>query len=70
VYAHAVYSATEEYVASLIDETLGQTVDASHAGIGMQTAASLLTMLIANAHNHCGEIVALKGLQGLKGHPV
>lgn len=69
-YAHAVYSAKEAYLASIIDETLQLPIDATKAGMGMQTAVSLLNMLLANAHKHCGEIAALKGLQGLKRHPV
>jgi hypothetical protein len=68
--AYAVYSAKEAYLASIIDETLKLPIDATKAGMGMQTAVSLLNMLLANAHNHCGEIAALKGLQGLKRHPV
>lgn len=68
-YARAVYSATEDYLVTLSDDTLYQAVDASDIGLGVRTAASILTMLLGNAHNHCGEISALKGMQGLKGYP-
>jgi hypothetical protein len=68
-YAHGVYGATEDYLSSIGDETLGESVDVSDAGLGVRTVAFLLAMLLANVHNHCGEIAAIKGLQGLKGYP-
>jgi hypothetical protein len=69
-YAHAVYAATDDYLASITDETLQEPIDVSSIGLGMQTVASLLTILLANVNNHCGEISTLKGLQGLTGYPM
>ena len=68
-YARAVYSATEDYLGSIGDEALYQPIDVTGIGLGVRTAASVLSMLLGNAHNHCGEISALKGLQGLTGYP-
>ena len=68
-YARAVYGATEDYLSSIGDEMLRESVDVSDAGLGDRTVAVLLTMLLANVHNPCGEIAAIKGLQGLNGYP-
>jgi hypothetical protein len=70
VYAQAVYSATNDYLASIGDDTMSQSIDVSSVGLGMQTVSSLLTIVLANVNNHCGEIATLKGLQGLTGYPM
>ena len=69
-YSQTVYAATGEYLSSIVDDDLGRPLDLTNVGLGPQTVGSLLTTLLINANNHCGEISAVKGLQGLKGYPV
>jgi hypothetical protein len=68
-YAQAVYQATDDYLASLTDDDLNHPLDLSAVGLGEQTVGSLLSIMLANANWHTGEIACLKGLQGLKGYP-
>ncbi|HEX5416365.1 MAG TPA: DinB family protein [Chloroflexota bacterium] len=68
-YAQDVYAATDSYLASLADSELARPIDLSFIGLGMQNVGFVLTMMLANVNNHCGEIACLKGLQGLKGYP-
>jgi len=51
------------------DDVLSQPCDLSSIGMGMQTKAVLIGLLLQNIHNHAGEISCLKGLQGLQGYP-
>lgn len=69
-YAKAVYEATDTYLASLSDTELTREVDLSAMGMGKQTAGFVLdNALLGHAYCHCGEISALKGVQGKKGYP-
>lgn len=66
-YAQAVYGATDAYLAGLKPEDLDRQVDGP---IGRQSVQGLFyAVVILNANLHCGEIAAVKGLQGLKGYP-
>jgi len=69
-YAKAVYKATDDYLATLADPELTREVDLSAMGMGMQTVGFVLdNALLGHAFCHCGEISALKGVQGKKGYP-
>jgi hypothetical protein len=69
-YAQAVYAATDAYLAGLQEADLGEVIDVSMIGLGTMPLGAFLTILMANCHNHCGEISCLKGLQGLQGYPM
>jgi len=70
VYAKAVYEATDAYLASLPDVDLSRQVDLSPMGMGMQTVGFVLNnAMLGHAYCHCGEISAIKGVQGRKGYP-
>ncbi len=68
-YAQATYAATEEYLASLSDEQLLQTVDLSWMDLGVRTVQRILSaIIVGHAYSHAGEMACLKGLQGLQGY--
>ncbi len=68
-YAQAIYATTEEYLASLAEEQLNQTVDLSGIGLGSPSVLQILSVnVIGHAYSHSGEIACLKGLQGIKGY--
>lgn len=70
-YAQAVFSATDQYLASLTDEDLTRPVSLAALGLGESTLGYILTSgLLGHAFSHTGEISCLKGLQGKRGHPV
>jgi hypothetical protein len=69
-YAKALYSASEEYVASLADKDLSREVDMSMFGMGKRKLGTVLGgLIIGHARDIMGEISAIKGIQGLKGYP-
>ncbi len=69
-YAKAVYSFTDEYLASLEAADLDRTLDLSEVGFGNKKVAWVFgSLLSAHANNMTGEISTLKGLQGAKGYP-
>lgn len=68
-YAQAVYANTDAYLAKLTNEDLTRPLDLSMIGMGQQTVAFLLSIMLANCGNHTGEISCLKGMQDLKGYP-
>ena len=69
-YAQAVYAATDDYMASLDDQSLGRIVDLSALGLGERSVGWLLnTGVVTNMQLHCGEISCLKGLKGSRGYP-
>ena len=69
-YARAVYEETDAYLAALPDLELARPLDLSAMGMGMQTVGFVLNnALVGHAYCHCGEISAVKGLQGKKGYP-
>ena len=56
-YALAAYAATGEYLASLSDEQLSQTVDLSGVGLGIPTVKCILSVVIVgHVFAHDGEI--------------
>ena len=68
-YAQAVSTSSEQYLASLSDEQLGQTFDLAVLGLGTQTVHWIVSnVVVAHAHAHRGEIACLKGLQGMRGY--
>jgi len=69
-YARAVHAETDAYLASLSDADLAHALDLSALGLGQQTVASALTLLLLNhIGTETGEIACLKGLQGARGYP-
>jgi hypothetical protein len=69
-YAQAVYTASDEYLASLSDEDLIRVVDLSIEAVGQQSLGWLLSnAVVGHVNQHCGEVACLKGLQGMKGYP-
>jgi len=73
-YAKAVYEATDAYLATLPaalpDAELSREVDLSAMGMGKKTVGFVLdNALLGHAYCHCGEISAIKGVQGKKGYP-
>lgn len=67
-YAQAVYKSTDEYIASLSDDAIGQMKDIP--GFGNQPIGYFLSIAcIIHPSNHVGEISAMKGIQGGKGYP-
>ena len=68
-YAQAVFTASDEYLASISDSDLDQMHDFSALGFGQQSLGWLCSILIANVQWHTGEVSCLKGLQGEKGYP-
>ncbi len=68
-YAQAAYAASDEYLATLSDEQLSQTVDLSWVGLGTPTIQWILSdVLVGHAFSHGGEIACLKGLRGSQGY--
>jgi len=70
-YAQAVYTSSDEYLATLTDEDLSRPVSLSALGLGESTVGYILINgLLMNAFSHAGEIACLKGLQARRGYPV
>lgn len=66
-YATAVFVATEQYFSSAAEAELDRVVDSP---VGQMPYSMLMTTIFGpHAANHCGEIAAVKGFQGLKGYP-
>jgi hypothetical protein len=69
-YAQAVYANTDAYLATLTMEEWDRLLDMSVLGMkGQQTVGFWLTNILLDGAAHCGEISAVKGLQGLQGYP-
>ncbi len=70
-YAQAVYANTDAYLASASDAELDKVGKHPLSGMlpDMSPAAFVGNLLSGHVANHCGEISALKGEQGLKGYP-
>jgi len=69
-YAQAVYSSSDEYLASLTSDDVDRMLDLTGVGMGQQTLGWALSMLVVgHANNLAGEISCLKGLQGARGYP-
>lgn len=70
-YAQAVYTATNDYLASLTNESLSRPIELSNVGGGPKPLSWYLNALvISHLNNMIGEISCLKGLQGAKGYPL
>ncbi len=70
LYAQAVYAASDSYLAGCTAGELGRQFDLSAFGLGAQSLNwALYNLVIGHAVSHAGEIAAVKGVQGLKGHP-
>lgn len=69
-YGQAAYAATEAYLATVRPEDLDRLLTMPFPGSPQQSLHHVLTtVLIGHMNNHCGEIAAIKGTQGLKGYP-
>ena len=69
-YAQSVYASTDAYLSNAPDTELERPVDLSFVGMGMQSVGFVVNnAVIGHAFSHCGEISALKGVQGKKGYP-
>ena len=69
-YASALYSFTDEYLASLEPADLDRVLDLTEQGMGEKTVAFVFSSLLSgHASNQTGEISTLKGVQGAKGYP-
>ncbi len=69
-YAQAVYTASDDYLASITDDDLNRPINLSALGLGEKTMGYILINgVVGNAFTHCGEISCLKGLQGYQGYP-
>jgi hypothetical protein len=66
-YAAAVHASAEELLANMQPDDLDKPVEWFN---GPNTAGGLIRMVVINhVLGHCGEVSALKGMQGLKGLP-
>jgi hypothetical protein len=68
-YAQAVYANTDAYLATVTPEEWNRQLDLSSFGMEPATAGFWLTNILLDGAAHCGEISAVKGLQGLQGYP-
>jgi len=63
-YAHAVYAATDDFLAAAPEEKL---LEEAEGPVGRVLVVG--DIMLSHVAEHWGEIVALKGVQGLKGLP-
>ncbi|MDE3074368.1 MAG: DinB family protein [Chloroflexota bacterium] len=69
-YARAVYQRTDEYLAGLTPGDLDAPVDLSAVGMGKVTLGWMVSrILLGHIDTECGEISAIKGVQGARGYP-
>lgn len=68
-YAQAIWDNTDVMLATMSDDDLNKPFDLSMIGMGMQTVATVINLIVLNNYVHMGEISALKGLQGMQGYP-
>jgi hypothetical protein len=69
-YAQAVYANTDAYLAGMTMDEWNRQLDMSAVGMeGQQPVSFWLTNILLDGALHCGEISAVKGLQGLQGYP-
>lgn len=67
-YAQAALANADAYLGSLTEEGLERKID--FFGLGEQTVAFVVNnAVVSHLRDHCGEISALKGAQGLRGYP-
>lgn len=69
-YAQAVYSSSDDYLASLTPEALDTSLDLTGIGMGQMPLANAISLLVVeHVSNLAGEISCLKGIQGARGYP-
>jgi hypothetical protein len=68
-FAQAVYANTDAYLATVTPEEWSRPLDLTEIGMGQMNVGTLLTLVLLDGAAHCGEISAVKGLQGLQGYP-
>ncbi|MGZ3663992.1 MAG: DinB family protein [Ktedonobacterales bacterium] len=69
-YAQAVHAASDSYLADLGAQELDRQIDLSSFRLNVQSLNfALYNLVIGHAATHVGEIAAIKGCQGLTGHP-
>ena len=67
-YAQAVYANTTDYVGSLSADDLAEQIELP--GFGKNSRADFLNVIgVIHPSNHCGEIAAMKGMNGVQGYP-
>ena len=65
-----LHAATDVYFSNAPDTELDRPMDLSAVGVGTQSAGFVVNnAVIGHAFGHCGEISALKGVQGKKRYP-
>ena len=69
-YARAVFDATEELLKSIGAADLDRMVDPLVSRLGQRPVGVTLSLVIADALLHAGELSCLKGLRGAKGYPM
>ena len=67
-YGQAVFSAVDDYLASLDDEALENKIELG--SFGVMTLSAVFGIMLLNTYSHVGEISCIKGLQGLQGYPM
>lgn len=68
-YAEVIYAATDAYLATLKPDDLDRESEFPPGSSRTRTLSRVLSgPLIGHHLNHCGEIAALKGAQGLQGY--
>ena len=67
-FAKEVYKQSDDYIASLNEESMDEEVDMGLWGKASR-AMVISNFVIAHAAHLTGEISAIKGVQGLKGYP-
>lgn len=69
-YAGEVYAGTDSYVAGLTPADLEREITFPPPRPVARSLSRVLSGILIRHHaNHCGEIAAVKGLQGLRGYP-
>lgn len=69
-YAQAVFEATDEYLATLNDDDLDQSIDLAEQNLGTWSlGAFLINFVLSHVRDIMGEVSALKGVYGLQGYP-
>ena len=68
-YAQAVYANMDAYLAAMTLDEWNRELDLSAFGMPPATVSVWVTNMLLDGAAHCGEISAVKGLQGLQGYP-
>lgn len=68
-YAQAVYANMDAYLAAMTMDEWNRELDLSAFGMPPAPVSIWVTNMLLDGAVHCGEISAVKGLQGLQGYP-